>query len=361
MHLQNPKIVLVHNHFPSKQFPHHPNIVKFIPIIVPIAMMSSRSQNPLKFSSPSSIGPYTKHYSLSISIREVRRSGNTKFSTWPIFTILGHSSLTRTTNRPLIQKPHNTTPANWANIHDTYSPVLRFWSRNLASHLKKLPSCYLDSPHFFPLHTSKKLREEQVDQRPAPSKLWRMQAKIHNVQTTSKTERKQKRELCCFAPRLMVTNRLFSLGTFCQSKSAQSSNHQVVLVHTAKIRTQVLITDHSANMWSVQRKNDGPLWKCKSLPRNIRWPPLSGGSPMVLRCPPSTLLNPTKVIHYLDFTFVSCQNVICLTNKSWVEFITRLTWMGLIRVGEFSSERNRILKTTTRKRRAHKKISKLSL
>jgi hypothetical protein len=38
------------------------------------------------------------------------------------------------------------------------------------------------------------------------------------------------------------------------------------------------------------------LWNCKSLPTNIRWPPLSEGSPMVLRCPPSTLLNPTKVI-----------------------------------------------------------------
>jgi hypothetical protein len=46
-----------------------------------------------------------------------------------------------------------------------------------------------------------------------------MQAKksiMYKQPTTSKTERKQKREHCGFAPRLMVTNRLFSLGTFCQ-------------------------------------------------------------------------------------------------------------------------------------------------
>jgi len=139
--------------------------------------------------------------------------------------MLGHSSLTRTTNRPLIQKPHNTTPASWANIHDTYSPVLRFWSRNLASHLKKLPSCYLDSPHFFPLHTSKKLREEQVDQRPAPSKLWRMQDKIHNVQTTNNIKNRKKAEagaLLLLLPRLMVTNRLLVLAL---SVSPNLHNH----------------------------------------------------------------------------------------------------------------------------------------
>ncbi len=37
-----------------------------------------------------------------------------------ISTVLGHSSLTRTTNRPLIQKPHNITPAKWENVHDTH-------------------------------------------------------------------------------------------------------------------------------------------------------------------------------------------------------------------------------------------------
>jgi hypothetical protein len=40
-------------------------------------------------------------------------------SSQSISTMLGHSSLTRTTNRPLIQKPHNTTPAKWENVHDT--------------------------------------------------------------------------------------------------------------------------------------------------------------------------------------------------------------------------------------------------
>ncbi len=181
--------------------------------------------------------------------------------------MLGHSSLTRTTNRPLIQKQHNTTPANWANILDTLSAVFRFWSRNLASHLEKLPS-FLDSPHFFPSHTSKKRCEEQVDQRRASSKLWRMEAKIHNVQTTNNIKNRTKAE--AGALRLYSAphgyKRSFSLGTFCQSKSARSSNHQVNLVHTAKIRTQVLITDHSADMWSVQRKTMGPYENVRACP-----------------------------------------------------------------------------------------------
>jgi len=69
--------------------------------------------------------------------------------------------------------------------------LLRLWSRNVASHLQKLPS-YLDSPHFLPSHTSKKPRKEQVDQRRAPSKLWRIQAKTHNLQTTSNIKNRKK-------------------------------------------------------------------------------------------------------------------------------------------------------------------------
>jgi hypothetical protein len=40
----------------------------------------------------------------------------------------------------------------------------------------------------------------------------------------------------------------------------------VNLVHTAKIRTQVLITDHSADMWSVQRKTMGPYENVRACP-----------------------------------------------------------------------------------------------
>jgi hypothetical protein len=77
-----------------------------------------------------------------------------------------------------------------------------------------------------------------------------MQAKIHNVQITNNIKNRKKAEagalLLCSSPHSYKPS--FSLGTFCQSKSAQSSNHQVNLVHTPKIRTEVLITDLSADM-----------------------------------------------------------------------------------------------------------------
>ncbi len=68
-----------------------------------------------------------------------------------------------------------------------------------------------------------------------------------------------------------------------------------------------------------------------------------------------------KLLGDPDFKFEKCQNVICLTNKSWLEFITRWTWMWLIRVSKFYLEQNRILKATRRKRGTHKRISKISL